>query len=142
MPSPKPRCLAGNASVRIAALLAKRNEPPIAWTIRKPISSSAPVLPELGVRNSRSDPTVKMAKPRLYILTRPSISEIRPQVTNSVEVTTMYPIRIQSRKPVLPGVSGLILMPVKIVGRAIRTILEFSVAINIPSVVLERAIHL
>jgi len=54
----------------------------------------------------------------------------------------MYPIRIQSRKPVLPGVSGLIWMPVKIVGRAIRTILAFNVAINMPSVVLERAIHL
>ena len=41
-----------------------------------------------------------------------------------------------------PGASGLSLMPRKMSGSAMRMIEELIVAIRIPSVVFERAIHL
>ena len=36
--------------------------------------------------------TVKMAKPRLYMRTRPNMSPSRPKLTTSTAVTSMYPI--------------------------------------------------
>src|SRR6476469_9984100 len=42
MPSAMPRCLAGNASVMIAAELAMSIDPPTAWATRQPMSHRAP----------------------------------------------------------------------------------------------------
>ena len=65
MPSAMPRCLAGNASVRMAAALAISIAPPNACTIRQPISQSAPELPVSGSRESAIEAAVKTTKPRL-----------------------------------------------------------------------------
>jgi hypothetical protein len=88
-PIARPRCSGGKASVSRAVLLAKRKAPPTPCTRRKISSSMAPWLPVPGVRESMIEPSVKMAKPRLYILTRPTMSEMRPSVTSSVAVTTI-----------------------------------------------------
>jgi hypothetical protein len=56
-PSAKPRCSAGNASVRI--------EPPTAWSTRQPISHSAPWPPSNGSNDSSTDANAKTAKPAL-----------------------------------------------------------------------------
>ncbi len=66
-------------------------------TTRRMISSIAPALPVFGVSDRAMDPSVKMAKPALYIFTRPNMSPIRPKVTTSTAVTTRYPMRIHSR---------------------------------------------
>ena len=65
MPSAMPRCRAGNASVRMAAALAISIAPPNAWTIRQPISQSAPAGPVSGSRESAIEASVKTTKPRL-----------------------------------------------------------------------------
>ena len=65
----------------MAAELAMRSDPPMAWNIRRMTSSRAPLEPVLHVRDSRTAPTVNQAKPRLYILTRPKMSPMRPTVT-------------------------------------------------------------
>ena len=65
MPSAMPRLLAGNASVRMAAEFAISIAPPNAWTIRKPISHSAPPPPSKGSRDSAMDAIVNTTKPRL-----------------------------------------------------------------------------
>jgi hypothetical protein len=85
---------------------------------------------------------VKIANPRLYIFTRPNMSPIRPKVTTSTAITTRYPISIHSRKLVFDETRGLMWMPRKIAGSEMRTIDESIVAIKIPIVVFERAIHL
>ena len=41
--------------------------------------------------------TVKMAKPALYMRTRPNMSPIRPSVTTSTAVTTRYPCNSHRR---------------------------------------------
>ena len=46
---------------------------------------------------SRIEKSVKMAKPRLNIRTRPNMSPSRPKVTTSTAVTTRKPIIIHSR---------------------------------------------
>ena len=83
-----------------------------------------------------------MAKPRLYILTRPYMSPTRPKLTTSTEVTSRNPIRIQRKYEVLPGARGLRSMPRKMLGRAIKRIDPLMVTIRIPMVVLVRAVHL
>ena len=45
IPSASPRWVEGNASVRIAAEFPIRKAAPMPWTIRKPISQSAPAPP-------------------------------------------------------------------------------------------------
>ena len=60
-----PRWLAGNASVRIAAVLAMSIAPPNAWTMRKPISHSAPCVPLNGSNESAIDAAVNTTNPRL-----------------------------------------------------------------------------
>ena len=71
MPIAVPRWLEGNASVRIAGALAISIAPPNAWITRKPISHSAPDGPVSGSNGRNSAPSVKIANPALYILTRP-----------------------------------------------------------------------
>jgi hypothetical protein len=71
MPRAMPRWLTGKASVRMAMELAISRALPTPWTIRRPISSSAPAPPTFGVKARAIEATVKMAKPALYILTRP-----------------------------------------------------------------------
>ena len=53
------------------------------------MSTLAPVVPEKGISASPKEAAVKMAKPALYMRTRPKMSPMRPRVTTSTAVTTM-----------------------------------------------------
>ncbi len=88
MPIAMPRCVAGNASVRIAVALARSSAPPTPCTTRKPMSQIAPCEPVNGVSDSRIDARVKIRNPALYMRTRPYMSPRRPKVTTSTAVTT------------------------------------------------------
>ena len=70
-PSARPRWPCGNASVRIALEFAKSSAPPTPWPTRIRISQSAAALPCIQEIVSRIENTVKTAKPRLNIRTRP-----------------------------------------------------------------------
>ena len=83
-----------------------------------------------------------MAKPRLYILTRPNMSPTRPRLTTRTAVTSRYPMKTQRKYEVLDGASGSRLMPRKMSGREINRMDWLIVTIIMPRVVLERAIHL
>ena len=97
MPSPSPRLSAGKASVMIAEELAKSMAPPTPWPIRIEINHKAPAVPWSQVTARRREKTVKTAKPRLKIFTRPNMSPTRPRDTSSTASTTMNPSSIQSR---------------------------------------------
>ncbi len=97
MPNAIPRSCCGNASVRIAVEFAKIIAPPTPCTNRKKISSSAADGPVVNTTDSKIEPTVNTRKPRLYNRTRPNMSPMRPRLTTSTAVTTMYPMIIQSR---------------------------------------------
>ena len=71
IPIALPRSFCGNASVRIAVELANRNAPPTPWNTRMMMIHNAPGTPVSQVTESRIEKSVKTAKPRLYILTRP-----------------------------------------------------------------------
>ena len=71
MPMALPRSSSGKASVRIAVELANRNAPPMPWKTRMMMIHRAPAEPVKNVADSAIEKIVKMAKPRLYILTRP-----------------------------------------------------------------------
>ena len=86
--------------------------------------------------------SAKMAKPMLYMRTRPNMSPRRPKLTTRTPVTTRKPIIIHSRIVVLPGCRGLMPMPRKMSGRAMSMMDELMVAISMPSVVFDKAIHL
>ena len=96
-PSAVPRWLAGNASVRIAVEFANRKAPPMPWTHRQMISHSAAAAPCIQVTVRKIEATAKIAKPMLYIRTRPNMSPSRPNDTTSTAVTTMKPMNIHSR---------------------------------------------
>ena len=70
-PRASPRWSCGKASVRIALEFAKISAPPTPCPTRIRISQSAPALPCIQVIESRIEKTVKTAKPRLNIRTRP-----------------------------------------------------------------------
>ncbi|SBW28829.1 hypothetical protein FDG2_6054 [Candidatus Protofrankia californiensis] len=97
MPSASPRCWTGKASVRIAVEFAKRNAPPTPCTIRHPMSHSAAALPSIQVTANRTEETPKIAKPMLYMRTRPYMSPRRPKVTTRTAVTIRKPSIIHSR---------------------------------------------
>ena len=88
IPSANPSWSEGKASVMMAAELAIRSAPPIAWNIRSSTSSRAPLEPVLQTHESRIAPTVNQANPRLYILTRPKMSPMRPTVTTAMADTS------------------------------------------------------
>jgi hypothetical protein len=71
MPSAKPRWSTGNASVMIAAELAMSIDAPTPWTMRNTISQIAPCAPVSGSSASTIEPTMNVAKPALYMRTRP-----------------------------------------------------------------------
>ena len=71
MPSASPRWCSGKASVRIAEELANNRAPPTPCSTRMTISHRAASVPFIQVTDSRTENTVKTAKPRLYIRTRP-----------------------------------------------------------------------
>ena len=96
-PRAVPRRLAGKASVRIAVELANRKAPPMPCTIRQMISHKAPATPCCQVMVRKIDAIEKIAKPMLYIRTRPNMSPSRPNDTTSTAVTTMKPMNIHSR---------------------------------------------
>ena len=83
--------------MRIALELAKRKAPPTPCSTRMTISHQAPAVPVIHVTDSRIEKIVKIAKPRLYILTRPYMSPMRPKLTTSTAVTTRKPMISQSR---------------------------------------------
>ena len=141
-PSAMPRWLAGKASVRIALELAISIAPPTPWKIRIPIRYQPAAAPVSQLTDSRIENSAKMAKPMLYMRTRPNMSPRRPKLTTSTAVTTRKPMIIHSRIVVLPGWSGLMPMPRKMSGRAISMMDELMVAISMPSVVFDKAIHL
>jgi hypothetical protein len=64
-PNAMPRCLAGNASVMIAAELAMSIAPPTACKTRQPINQSAPRPPVNGSSDRTIEVTAKIAKPAL-----------------------------------------------------------------------------
>jgi len=87
IPSAKPSWSEGKASVMMAAELAIRSAPPMAWNMRNRTSSRAPLEPVLQTQDSRIAATVNQAKPRLYIFTRPKMSPMRPTVTTTTADT-------------------------------------------------------
>ena len=70
------------------------------------------------------------------------MSPTRPRLTTSTAVTSMNPMNTHRKYEVLAGTSGLRLMPRNSAGREISRIDWLIVTIKIPSVVLDRAIHL
>ena len=92
-----PRWLAGNASVTMAAALANKNAPPMPCTTRQMISHIAPSAPCIQVTVRKIEATLKIAKPRVYIRTRPNMSPSRPNDTTSTADTTRKPMNIHSR---------------------------------------------
>jgi hypothetical protein len=126
----------------IAFELAISIAPPTPWATRMRINHRAAAVPCIQVTDSSTEKTVNTAKPALYMRTRPTMSPSRPKLTTRTAVTTRYPIISQSSRLVLPGCSGSIPMPRKMSGRAISRIDMFTVAINTPSVVLDRTTHL
>ena len=73
----------------MAAELARSKAAPTPWKTRITISQIAAAGPDIQVMVSRREKKVKMAKPRLYIRTRPYMSPSRPRLTTSTLVTTM-----------------------------------------------------
>ena len=132
----------GKASVRIAVELANRHAPPTPWRTRMTMIHSAPATPVSKVTDSRIEKSVKTAKPRLYMRTRPYMSPTRPRLTTSTAVTSMNPMNIHRKYEVLEGASGLRSMPRKRAGSEISRIDWLIVTIKMPSVVFDRAIHL
>jgi uncharacterized membrane protein YciS (DUF1049 family) len=59
--------------------------------------SAGALWPLIQVTDSRMEKTVKTAKPRLNMRTRPYMSPIRPRLTTSTLVTSMNPIRIHRK---------------------------------------------
>ncbi len=116
--------------------------PPTPWPIRIPISHQAAAVPCIQVSDSRTENAANSANPRLNIRTRPSMSPSRPKLTTSTAVTTRYPMISHNSRLVLPGCSGLTPMPRKMSGSAISMMEALTVAISIPSVVLDSATHL
>ena len=57
--------------MRIAEEFANRNAPPTPWPSRIMTIHSAPWVPVIQVTDSSTEKTVKTAKPRLNIRTRP-----------------------------------------------------------------------
>ena len=98
MPSAMPRWCSGKASVRIAAVFAVRKAAPTPWKIRMTTSQMAAAVPCIGVMVSSSEKKVKMAKPKLNILTLPNMSPRRPKLTTRTAVTARKPRISQSRK--------------------------------------------
>ena len=70
------------------------------------------------------------------------MSPTRPRLTTSTAVTSKNPMKIHRKYEVLDGASGLSLMPRKMAGSEISRIDWLIVTIKMPSVVLDRAIHL
>ena len=73
----------------MAALLAMIKAPPTPWNTRMMIMNNAAEDPCIQVTDNMTEKTVKMAKPMLYIRTRPNMSPRRPKLTTSTAVTSM-----------------------------------------------------
>ena len=87
-PRARPRRSSGKASVRMALELAIKKAPPTPWSTRIEMSHRVPSTPVIHVTPSRTENTVKIAKPRLYIFTLPYMSPRRPKLTTSTAVTS------------------------------------------------------
>ncbi len=81
----------------MAAELAMSIAAPTPWKTRRTISQMAPAWPDIQPTLSSKEKNVKMAKPRLYMRTRPKMSPIRPSVVTKTLVTTRNPRIIHSR---------------------------------------------
>ncbi len=97
MPIAFPRSFSGKASVRMALELANRKAPPTPWPKRIRMIHSAAPAPVIQVNDSRMENRVKMAKPRLYMRTRPYMSPTRPKLTTRTAVTSRKPMRIHRK---------------------------------------------
>ena len=89
VPSANPRWLGGKASVRMAAVLAMMKAPPTPCINRMTIMNNAADAPCSHVTDNRMENKVKIAKPMLYIRTRPTMSPSRPKLTTRTAVTSM-----------------------------------------------------
>ncbi len=58
---------------------------------------SAALVPVIHVTVKRIEKIVKIAKPSVYIRTRPKMSPTRPKLTTSTDVTSKNPIKIHSK---------------------------------------------
>ncbi len=72
----------------IALELACKKAAPMPCTIRNAISTIAAAGPLKNTAESPMDAAVKIAKPRLYMRTRPNMSPIRPKLTTSTAETS------------------------------------------------------
>ena len=79
-----PNSFLGEASVIIATLLELNIPAPIPWTTLQEISSAGS-----GDNEHRKDPIVNTAKPAVYSLTRPKMSDILPKRSTSKVLVTM-----------------------------------------------------
>jgi hypothetical protein len=70
------------------------------------------------------------------------MSPTRPRLTTRTAVTSVNPRNVHRKYEVLPGVSGLSLMPRNSAGSEMSRIDWLMVTIRMPSVVLDKAIHL
>ncbi|MGZ7117810.1 MAG: hypothetical protein ACXVHS_10255, partial [Methanobacterium sp.] len=86
------------------------------------------------------DPNVNIKNPSLNSFTLPYISDKRPKLRSNVAVTSPYPMSIHKRY--WNEVNGSILMPLKIAGSDIKTMLMFIIPINDAMSTFESAIHL
>ena len=89
VPSAKPRWVGGKASVRMAAVFAMMNAPPTPCIKRMTIMNNAASRPCSQVTDNRIENRVNMAKPVLYMRTRPTMSPKRPKLTTRTAVTSM-----------------------------------------------------
>ena len=81
----------------MALELAKMKAPPTPWPTRITMIHSAALGPDIQVTDRSTEKTVKMAKPNVYIFTRPKMSPTRPKLTTSTEVTSRNPMRIHRK---------------------------------------------
>jgi hypothetical protein len=63
----------------------------------------APLVPVIHVIDRRIENTVKIANPRVNILTRPKMSPTRPKLTTRTEVTSKKPFKIHKKYGVFEG---------------------------------------
>jgi len=111
------------------------------WMIRQPISHHAAAGPVIQVTANSTDEIEKTAKPMLYIRTRPYMSraaEADHQNRGDDQGTHDHPQQVVG----VALLQGVDVDPRKMSGSAINTIEELIVAIRMPRVVFDSAIHL
>src|SRR5712691_85038 len=131
IPRDRPSSCAGVASTIIAALFVNRIAEPRPWIARKAITWAGSTA-----RLVRREPTVNTAKPLVYSLTRPTMSEMRPMRRSATVLPRTYAWVIQI------ACSASARRLAATCGRPTITIRESIPAISTPTVVTVRTVHL